>query len=79
MTDDMKKIAAYAAMGIGVVLMLAGIIWGRVIGFYEHQRPIVLAFVIVGAGLALGGERVSKALKRKHVEQRIADRMIKEN
>lgn len=78
MTDNTKLISSYMAIGLGVVLTLGGIIWGRFIGYHENQFALLMGMLIVGVGLLLVGQRTLQSLKRSQAEQRIAQRINQE-
>lgn len=78
MTDGTKLTSSYAAIGIGAVLALGGIIWGSFIGYYEHQSGLLMGMLILGVVLMFFGQRTLQSTKRRQVEQRIAQRMSQE-
>lgn len=69
----------YLVAGLGLVLVVIGLIWGVVIGFYASDLPVLIGLLAVGALLAWIGQRMFQSAKRAQVEQRIAERYAKEN
>lgn len=64
----------YVLTGIGAVLVVIGIIWAVIVGFYPSDLPMLFGLLIVGAILAWVGQRMSQAAKRRALEQRISER-----
>lgn len=54
----------YVVAGIGIALVLAGIVWASVVGFYASDVPVLIGFLAVGALLAWIGQRLLKRSKR---------------
>lgn len=64
----------YIVCGIGVVLIVIGLFWGGVIGYYPSDLPLLLGLLLVGAGMAWGGQRMFQTAKRQNAEHEIAQR-----
>lgn len=67
-------VSGYVVAGIGIVLVVIGLIWGVVVGFYPGDVPMLLGILAVGAILAWIGDRMIRSAKRAQVEKRIAER-----
>ncbi|GAA4531341.1 hypothetical protein GCM10023160_33640 [Brachybacterium paraconglomeratum] len=64
----------YIVCGIGIALIVIGFIWGFVIGYYPSDLPVLLGLLLVGAGMAWGGQRMFQTAKRQNTEREIAQR-----
>lgn len=64
----------YIVCGLGTVLIVIALFWAAVIGYYPSDLPALLGLVLVGAGMAWGGQRMFQAAKRQNVEHEIAQR-----
>ncbi|TAJ47296.1 MAG: hypothetical protein EPO52_12400 [Herbiconiux sp.] len=75
MTTEPKSTAPGAALvAVGVILLLIGIIWMAIIGFYPSQLPIILVLLVAGGVLSWAGQRMYQSAKRANAEHRIAQR-----
>lgn len=63
-----------ALIAVGVILLLIGIVWMTIIGYYPSQLPVIVIIVAVGALLAWLGQRSYQSAKREIALHRIAQR-----
>ncbi|MHA3684072.1 hypothetical protein ACXR2T_09280 [Leucobacter sp. HY1910] len=67
-------IPGYLIMWCGVALLLWGLAWAVIIGYYPSELPFVLGLLVVGSVGAFVGQKMVQAAKRSNVEQRIEQR-----
>lgn len=73
-----SSVLGYVVCGIGVVLIVIGVFWAVVIGYYPEYVPLLLGLLLVGVGAAWGGQRMLQAVRRQSVEHEIALRDAKD-
>ena len=69
-----SAVPGYLVTGVGVALIVAGLYWGFVTGFYSHELPMLLGLLGVGALLTWIGQRMLESAKKDRIEHRIAER-----
>ncbi|MGC0369676.1 hypothetical protein [Microbacterium sp. SLBN-111] len=69
-----SPVPGYLLTAVGGLLVVIGLIWGAVVGFYPRDLPLLLGLLVVGGILAYIGQRQTTAFKRAEAERRIAER-----
>jgi len=60
-----STLAGYVVSGVGVALVLAGIIWASIVGFYARDLPVLIGLLVAGAVLAWVGRVMIRSSKRR--------------
>lgn len=75
MSSPEPSIVPGAVLGtIGSVLVVIGLIWGSVIGYYPSDVPVLLCLFAVGIVLAWIGQRLFQSAKRARALETIRKR-----
>lgn len=65
-------------IGVGGAIIAVLLFWTAVIGYYDHQLPILLVLALVGGALAFFGQRMYQSAKKQQaldsIERRNAGR-----